>query len=130
LNLISGAAHHFVSSSLANQQGLQDREGTPFVEIHPADAAERDIHDGDMVVVENGRGWCQLRAVVTDGIRRGVVASPKGRWQSFSNGRNINFVTSDALGDMGGQSTFHSTRVWLRPVNLPEVANLREVKKF
>jgi anaerobic selenocysteine-containing dehydrogenase len=72
------------------------------------------------VVVENGRGWCQLRAVVTDGIRRGVVASPKGRWQAFNDGRNINFVTSDALGDMEGQSTFHSTRVWVRRINLPE----------
>jgi anaerobic selenocysteine-containing dehydrogenase len=120
LGLISGAAHHFVSSSLANQQGLRDREGTPFVEIHPADAAERGIQDGDTVVVENGRGWCQLRAVVTDGIRRGVVASPKGRWQAFNDGRNINFVTSDALGDMEGQSTFHSTRVWVRRINLPE----------
>jgi anaerobic selenocysteine-containing dehydrogenase len=114
LNLISGAAHHFVSSSLANQQGLQEREGTPFVEIHPADAAEREIQHGDMVVVENGRGWCQLRAVVTEGIRQGVVASPKGRWQAFHDGRNINFVTSDALADMEGQSTFHSTRVWIR----------------
>jgi anaerobic selenocysteine-containing dehydrogenase len=53
---------------------------------------------------------------VTDGIRQGVVASPKGRWQSFNDGRNINFVTSDALADMEGQSTFHSTRVWLRKV--------------
>jgi anaerobic selenocysteine-containing dehydrogenase len=116
LGLISGAAHHFVSSSLANQQGLRDREGTPFVEIHPVDAADRNIQQGDRVVVENGRGWCNLRAVVTDGIRRGVVASPKGRWQSFNDGRNINFVTSDALADMEGQSTFHSTRVWLRKV--------------
>lgn len=116
LGLISGAAHHFVSSSLANQKSLRDREGTPYVEIHPADAAERNIRDGDAVVVENGRGWCRLRAVVTDGIRQGVVASPKGRWQAFHDGRNINFVTSDALADMEGQSTFHSTRVWIRPV--------------
>ena len=115
LYLISGAAHHFVSSSLANQQSLREREGTPFIEIHPADAAARNIADGETVVVENGRGWCQLQAVVTDGIKQGVVASPKGRWQAFNDGRNINFVTSDALADMSGQSTFHSTRVWLRP---------------
>jgi anaerobic selenocysteine-containing dehydrogenase len=114
LNLISGAAHHFVSSSLANQPGLLQKEGTPFIEIHPLDAAERDIQHNDMVVVENGRGWCHLRAVVTDGIRQGVVASPKGRWQLHHDGRNINFVTSDALGDMEGQSTFHSTRVWVQ----------------
>jgi hypothetical protein len=34
LELISPAAHHFVTSSLANQPGLLAREGDPFVEIH------------------------------------------------------------------------------------------------
>ena len=37
--LISAAAHHFVSSSFANQPGLLQHEGEPFVEIHPQDAA-------------------------------------------------------------------------------------------
>jgi anaerobic selenocysteine-containing dehydrogenase len=118
LNLVSGAAHHFVSSSLANQAGLRQHEGEPFIEIHPADAAERGIRAGQMVIVENGRGWCRLKAVVTEGIRQGVVASPKGRWQMFNDGRNINHLTSDALADMAGQSTFHSTRVWVRCVEI------------
>lgn len=114
LNLITPAAHHFVTSSLANQPGLLRREGEPFVEIHPQDAAAREIADGDVVVVENGRGRCELVARVTDGVRPGVVASPKGHWAKMGNGRNVNWTTSDALGDMAGQSTFHSNRVWLR----------------
>ena len=116
LNLISPAAHHFVTSSLANQAGHLRREGTPFVEIHPDDAAARGIEHGMMVRVENGRGWCELRAVVTDGVRPGVVAAPKGRWSQYSDGRNVNWTTSDALGDFAGQSTFHSNKVWLSPV--------------
>ena len=124
LTLISGAAHHFVSSSLAGQPGLLAREGAPFVEIHPADAAVRGISAGDTVIVENGRGWCRLRAVITDGVRPGVLASPKGRWARFDplangqKGRNINWTTSDALGDLAGQSTFHSNRVWVRKCGL------------
>ncbi len=114
LNLISGAAHYFVSSSFANQASLLSCEGEPFIEIHPEDATHRRIEQGDMVIVENGRGWCELKAIVTDGIRPGVVASPKGRWSKLGNGRNINMTTSDALGDMVGQSTFHSNRVWIR----------------
>ena len=114
LALISSAAHHFVTSSLANQSGLLRREGDPFVEIHPQDASTRGIEDGDQVIVENGRGWCQLRAVVTDAVRPGVLASHKGRWSKLSGRRNVNWTTSDALGDMAGQSTFHSNRVWLR----------------
>jgi anaerobic selenocysteine-containing dehydrogenase len=114
LCLLSGASHHFVSSSLANQAGLLQRAGTPFVEIHPDDAAARGITSGDVVVVENGRGWCRLRAVVTDAVRRGVLVSPKGRWSKLSGGRNVNWTTPDTLGDLAGQSTFHSNRVWLR----------------
>ncbi len=114
LNLVSPAGHHFVTSSLANNRDHLRREGTPFVEIHPADAAQRGIIDGQQVIVENGRGWCELRAIVTEAVRPGVVASPKGRWSQHSGGRNVNWTTSDALGDMAGQSTFHSNRVWLR----------------
>lgn len=121
LDLLTGAAHHFVTTSFANQPELLKREGSPFVEIHPVDAAARQITDGDTVIVENGRGWCKLRAVVTEAVRPGVAASPKGHWsrndpfQNGEGGRNVNWTTSDALADMGGQSTFHSNRVWIRP---------------
>jgi anaerobic selenocysteine-containing dehydrogenase len=114
LNLLTGASHHFVSSSLASQPGLLKGEGEPFLEIHPVDAAARGISHGDKVLVENRRGWCCLRAVVTDAVRPGVVVSPKGRWCKLSGGRNVNWTTPDALADMAGQSTFHSNRVWLR----------------
>jgi anaerobic selenocysteine-containing dehydrogenase len=114
--LITGAAHHFVSSSLASQPGLIKGAGTPFIEIHPDDAAERGIMPGDTVEVENRRGSCRLRAVVTDAVRRGVVVSPKGRWAKLNSGRNVNWTTSDTLADLAGQSTFHSNRVWVRPL--------------
>ncbi|MBE2225227.1 MAG: molybdopterin oxidoreductase family protein, partial [Anaerolineae bacterium] len=116
LNLISGAAHHFVTSSFANQPNLLKREGEPFVEIHPDDANLRGIEDGEIVIVENGRGWCELKAVVTDAVRPGVAASPKGRWSKLDGGRNINWTTSDALGDMAGQSTFHTNSVWIKKI--------------
>jgi anaerobic selenocysteine-containing dehydrogenase len=114
LQLVTGASHHFVSSSLAHQPGLVAKEGPPFLEIHPDDALARSIVHGDTVIVENGRGSCQLRAIVTDAVRPGVVVSPKGRWSKDSGGRNVNWTTSDILGDMAGQSTFHSNRVWVR----------------
>jgi anaerobic selenocysteine-containing dehydrogenase len=118
LNLITSAAHHFVTSSFANQADLVKHEGTPFVEIHPEDAASRGIVHGEQVVVENGRGWVQLRAVVTDAVRPGVLASPKGRWSKLDGGRNVNWTVSDALADMAGQSTFHSNRVWVRRLEI------------
>jgi anaerobic selenocysteine-containing dehydrogenase len=114
LQLLTAAAHHFVSSSFANHPVLLKNAGPPIVEIHPEDAARRHIETGDMVHVYNGRGSCRLRAVVTDAVRVGVVVSPKGRWAKLDGGRNVNWTTSDALADLAGQSTFHSNRVWVR----------------
>jgi anaerobic selenocysteine-containing dehydrogenase len=117
LVLISGASHHFVSSSLANQPSLRAKAGEPFVEINPEDARARGIANGDTVTVLNERGSCQLRAVVTEDVPPGVAVAPKGSWASLSpDGRNINWTTSDALADLAGQSTFHSNLVEVRLV--------------
>jgi len=116
LVLISAAPHHFVSSSMANQPSLQAKEGAPYVELHPQDAAARGVEHGADVILANGRGWCRLRAVVTEDVPPGVAVAPKGRWAQHSpDGRNINWTTSDALADLAGQSTFHSNLVWVRP---------------
>lgn len=117
LILLSGAAHHFVTSSFANQASLMQKEGPPIVEINPQDAAVRGITHGMLVSVENRRGSCQLKAVVTDNVPVGVTAAPKGVWPSHSpGGQNINWTTPDALADFAGQSTFHSNIVWIRPL--------------
>jgi len=117
LVLLSGASHHYVSSSFANQPSLMAKEGTPFVEIHPSDAVARAIADGDTVLVESERGACELRAVVTDDVPAGVAVAPKGAWARLAPGqRNINWTTSDALADLAGQSTFHSNLVTIHPV--------------
>jgi anaerobic selenocysteine-containing dehydrogenase len=118
LTLITGAPHHFVSSSFANLSTMLSKEGEiPWIEIHPEDARRRGISDGTMVEIMNARGACQLRAVVTENVLPGVVIAPKGRWLSRSlDGHNVNSTTSDALADFAGQSTFHSNLVEVRPV--------------
>lgn len=116
LTLISAAAHHFVSSTFGNQGSLRTKEGEPWIEIHPADAAERGIQHGDLVMVGNSRGACQLQAILSEDVPIGVAVAPKGHWASRSpDGRNINWTTSDALADIAGQSTFHSNRVFVKP---------------
>lgn len=115
LILLSGAAHHFVTTSMANQPDLVRKEGEPSVELNPVDAEKRGIRHGDKVIVENERGSCQLVAVVTEDVPPGVASSVKGHWAQYSPGaRNINWTTSDALADLAGQSTFHSNVVQVR----------------
>ena len=48
----------------------------PFLEIHPKDADERGLNDGDPVLVSSGRGEVRVNAKVTKDIRRGVVFLP------------------------------------------------------
>ena len=73
-----------------------------------------------MVLVANGRGRVACERVVTDAVRPGVVVSPKGRWAKLDGGRNVNWTTSDVLADLGGQSTFHSNRVWVKRASSDE----------
>ena len=116
LTLLSGAAHHFVTTSLANVPRLRAKEGEPAIEINPADAAARRITDGAPVEVSNARGSCQLVAKVTDAVPPGVAVAPKGHWgQHSADGRNVNWLTADTLADLGGQSTFHTNAVLVRP---------------
>lgn len=125
LVLISGAAHHFVSSSMGNQPSLRGKEGPPTLLVNPADAARLGIDDGDNVEVYNQRGSCELTARLTSDVAPGVVVSPKGQWGSFMPGkRGLNWLTSDRLADLGNQSTFHSTMVSVRPISVPAASVL------
>ena len=48
--------------------------------LHPEDAASRGICDGDVVRVFNDRGACLAGAVLSDGVRPGVVQLATGAW--------------------------------------------------
>jgi anaerobic selenocysteine-containing dehydrogenase len=88
------------------------QERAPFVEINPADAAARGIREGDRVRAFNGRGSCELTAVVTTRARPGVAVSPSVWWNKLSPGNtNINQLTSQTLTDMGGGATFYDALV-------------------
>jgi anaerobic selenocysteine-containing dehydrogenase len=125
LILLSGAAHHFVSSSMANQPSLRAKEGQPHILINETDALQRGIRDRELVRVENSRGRCHLQARISDEVQPGVAVAPKGQWaQHTPGGRGINQLTSDALADLGGQSTFHSTLVQVSPVESRQVSEV------
>ena len=48
--------------------------------MNPEDAARRDIADGDLVRLFNGRGACLSVAQLDAGLRPGVVALATGAW--------------------------------------------------
>lgn len=48
--------------------------------IHPADAAARNIRDGDIIRIFNDRGAVQAGAIVTTDIAQGVIQLATGAW--------------------------------------------------
>lgn len=107
LALISPASEKTVSSTLAEL-----RERAAVLQMHPADAAERGLADGDPVRVFNALGEMHCPVGLNPEIRRGIVSLPKGVWRkSTYNGSTTNALVADSLTDLGGGACFNDARV-------------------
>lgn len=87
--------------SIHDNNEWQDEVERPGVWIHPDDARDRDIQNGDLVEIFNDRGRVRIPAVVTGRIRKGVVSMAQGAWYTpDKNGVDtrgcINVLTSTA----------------------------------
>ncbi len=101
LQLLTAHPAHRLHSQL-NYAGLRkkyavaDREP---ITIHTEDAARFGIANGDLVRVWNKRGQILTGAVVTDGIKKGVVCVHEGAWPDLENGLckngSANVLTAD-----------------------------------
>jgi len=82
LHMISDQPHTRLHSQLdhsAYSRGGKINQREP-VRINPRDAAARGISENDIVRVSNGRGACLAAALITEGVRPGVVALATGAW--------------------------------------------------
>ena len=113
--LATSPARNFLNSSFAETPLSRTREGRPQLLVHPEDAAQAGIADGDRVEIGNRRGEIVLHASLFDGVRRGVVIA-EGIWpnDAHERGEGINVLTgADAPAPYGG-AAFHDNKVWLR----------------
>lgn len=117
LSMISPPARNFLNSTFVNVQSLRDTEGEPHLDMHPDDAAQRQIAAGDMVRIFNDRGSFVAKARLTDKARAGLVVGLSIWWKKFaSDHKNANEVTSQQLTDMGGGPTFYDLLVQVEKV--------------
>ncbi|MGY0062073.1 molybdopterin-dependent oxidoreductase [Streptomyces sp. LZ34] len=91
----------------------------PFVEVHPQDAAELGIAEGDSVEVASRRGRAVLPAVVTDRVRPGCCFAPFHWNDLFGEYLSVNAVTSDAVDPLSFQPEFKVCAVSLTKVATP-----------
>ncbi|KUJ68555.1 reductase [Streptomyces albus subsp. albus] len=91
----------------------------PFVEVHPRDAAELGLAEGDAVEVASRRGRAVLPAVVTDRVRPGCCFAPFHWNDLFGEYLSVNAVTSDAVDPLSFQPEFKVCAVALTKVATP-----------
>jgi biotin/methionine sulfoxide reductase len=91
--------------------------------VHPDDASQRNIANGDIVRVFNDRGACRARAALSTEIRRGVVSLPTGAWfepgaDGTESQGNPNTLTRDlGTSRLGQGCSAHTNLVDIRLLN-------------
>ena len=110
LNILAPKSHGFINSSYANFESKIKGQGEQFVMIHPADALDRGLVDGERAKVFNDRGSFEAVAKVTTDVNKGIVVTTLGYWRQLNNGV-VNSVSSNAFGDMGHSPTSHDCLV-------------------
>jgi anaerobic selenocysteine-containing dehydrogenase len=112
LNLLSPKSHAYLNSSAGDQDHQRRVQGAPTVTVHPQDAEERGLTDGQYVRVFNDRGSFVVLTRISDEVAPGVVVCPMGAWPKNSKDLStVNAVTPFAFADLGNAPTFSDTRV-------------------
>jgi anaerobic selenocysteine-containing dehydrogenase len=107
LRLLTSATARTVNSMFAEYD-----PPTAAVSVHPIDATERGLTDGDVVVVSNSLGTVTLPVSVDTRMRVGVCEIPKGLWmRHVANGMVSNALISDGVNDLGGGACFNEALV-------------------
>ena len=111
LALISPATNRTISTTLG-----QLRKGPVALEMHPADAAQRGLADGQKVKVVNRYGEVHCRLHLSHDQRPGVVELPKGLWaHNTDNGATACALAPDTFTDIGDGACFNDARVEVSP---------------
>ncbi|KPK30836.1 MAG: hypothetical protein AMK69_02220 [Nitrospira bacterium SG8_3] len=89
----------FVHTKFKNLKALTKAYPEPFVWIHPQDASDRDIREGDEVEVRSPQGKIAIKARLTEDTKPGLVWIDFG-WGNPTDGKaNINVLANDAFFD-------------------------------
>lgn len=113
--LATSPAHNFLNSTFAETPTSLAKEIRPELLIHPDDADQLGISDGERIEIGNHRGEVVLHAVLRAGQKRGVVVS-EGIFpnSTFERGEGINtLIGAEPAAPYGGLAV-HDTKIWIR----------------
>ena len=116
--MTTSPAHNFLNSTFAETPTSLAKEIRPELLIHPDDAAELGIENGERIEIGNHRGELVLHAVLRAGQKRGVAVS-EGIFpnSTFERGEGINILIGAEPAAPYGGLAVHDTKIWIRKVN-------------
>jgi len=118
LRLLSPASSWRCNSSFGNVSKMKTREPAATVFLHPGDAADRRLRDGDVAVLASETGRLKMRVLVSDAVPRGVALTHKGRWPKQEQGQaNVNLLNPGHKADMGESTCVHGVEVTILPMH-------------
>jgi len=103
-----------IHSQFNNLETILRLSPKPTLLMHPADARERGIGDGDRVRVHNDRGNLEVEVRIDLGMRAGCVSMTNGWW--ITQGGTVNFCSLGRETDMGHGAAFHENLVDVKRV--------------
>ena len=113
--LVTAPARHYLNSTFTETPTSNRRQKRPSAMLHPDDARDLKIADGDTIRLGNLRGEIPIAAEVIETAQRGVVIV-ESIWpnRAFAGGKGINVLTgADPVAPVGG-AAFHDTRIWIQ----------------
>jgi molybdopterin-containing oxidoreductase family molybdopterin binding subunit len=116
LTLLFSHSRNRIHSTFANMPKFKRLEPEPLVEMHPADAAKRNIHNQQLVDVHNDRGAVRIQCRLNADVRPGVVVIPEGSWvKDFRQGDPYS-LTHEWVSPTSENYAFFDTLVEVEPV--------------
>jgi anaerobic selenocysteine-containing dehydrogenase len=116
LCLMTAPTLYALNSSFYERADLRRKQQSMQLMMHPADAGERALEDGQRVIAFNALGEVVFFLRCTEKVPPGVVVAEGVWWLAFAPGRrSVNALTSQRLTDRGNGSTFYDNRVDVRP---------------
>ncbi|WP_415235668.1 molybdopterin-dependent oxidoreductase [Sneathiella sp.] len=109
LSLVTPSSNKLTNSTFG---GVDQNADVPFVEMHPEDAAARNLTSGRTVRVFNDLGEVFLPLKITDAVRPGVIYSPKGSWfKTTPNNQTVSALAPTSKADLSFGACYNDCRV-------------------
>ena len=118
--LVAAPARQFLNTSFTETRSSRRAESRPTLMLHPDDAIELKVNDGDLVRVGNALGEVQMHVKCFEGVQTGVVIA-ESIWpnRDFVGGWGINTLVSADPGPPNGGAIYHDTAVWVEAAPIP-----------